>query len=143
MNGKLTVYVSAIEKLEIYALADEGYVVSDIESVSNFEVENNKITLSSLNQNRDIKIKFEKEFYVLEVYAVDGNDERLSHYDANSMIFVNGQKSNRVRLGDIITRIDTVVGSLNADYKIEKYQMPTIFNKIIFYMFITRIENYF
>lgn len=123
VNGKLTVYVSAIEKLEIYALADEGYVVSDIERVSKFEVENNKITLSSLNQNRDIKINFEKDFYVLEVYAVDGNDERLSHYDANSMIYVNGQKSNRVRLGDIITRIDTVVGSLNADYKIEKYQI--------------------
>ena len=45
----------------------------------------------------------------------------------NSIIYVNGVKTNKIRIGDKITRIETIVGSLNADYKIQEYQ---IFNKI-------------
>lgn len=123
VNGKLTVYISNLEKLEIYALADDGYVVSNIENVSKEEVENNIVSLSNLTDSREIKINFEKDFYVIQVYAFDEKGQRLSHYDASSLVYVNGVKSNKIRLGDTITKIENVAGSLVADYKLEKYQI--------------------
>lgn len=126
VDGVLTTYVSAYEKVEIYALPGEGSIIANVENVLNSELENGKITLKDISEKREIKINFDKEFYVLKVYAFDNKDERLSHYDSNSVIYVNGQKTNKIRVGDRITKIESIVGSLNADYQIQEYQ---IFNK--------------
>lgn len=127
VDGVLTTYVSAFEKVEIYALPGKGSIIANVENVSSSELENGKITLQDISENREIKINFDEQFYVLKVYAFDNKDERLSQYDMNSIIYVNGVKTNKIRIGDKITRIETIVGSLNADYKIQEYQ---IFNKI-------------
>lgn len=127
IDGVLTTYVSAFEKVEIYALPGKGSIIANVENVSSSELENGKITLQDISENREIKINFDEQFYVLKVYAFDNKDERLSQYDMNSIIYVNGVKTNKIRIGDKITRIETIVGSLNADYKIQEYQ---IFNKI-------------
>ena len=123
VDGVLTTYVSAFEKVEIYALPGKGSIIESVENVLSSELENGKITLQDISKNREIKINFDEQFYVLKVYAFDNKDERLSQYDMNSIIYVNGIKTNKIRIGDKITRIETIVGSLNADYKIQEYQI--------------------
>ena len=123
IDGVLTTYVSAFEKVEIYALPGKGSIIESVENVLSSELENGKITLQDISKNREIKINFDEQFYVLKVYAFDNKDERLSQYDMNSIIYVNGIKTNKIRVGDKITRIETIVGSFNADYKIQEYQI--------------------
>ena len=123
VDGVLTTYVSSFEKVEIYALPGKGSIIANVENVLSSELENGKITLQDVSENREIKIVFDEQFYVLKVYAFDNKDERLSQYDMNSIIYVNGIKTNKIRIGDKITRIETTVGSLNADYKIQEYKI--------------------
>ena len=126
VNGVLTTYVSSFDTMEIYALPGEGSIIERIENVNNSELENGKVTLQELSENREIKIVFDKEFYLLKVYAFDNKDERITQYDNNSIIYVNNVKTNKIRLGDKISRIETVEGALNSNYQISEY---FIFNK--------------
>lgn len=121
-NGIMTVYVSSLDNLTIYMVPDDGFVVSSISSVSDSEITGGKIVIENANQNREIQISYEKFFYNINVYAFDNNNQRLSHFDSFSKIYVNGNVSNKIRIGDALTKIETL-DSGNSDYSLNEYSI--------------------
>lgn len=113
--GGFTVYLSNLEDLKVYMVPGSGFVVSSISNVTDNEIRGGKFELEKVSENKEIVVTFELFYYTINVYAFDTNDQRLSHYDANTTILVNGETTEKIRIGDVLTTHTTVAP--NAEYE--------------------------
>lgn len=118
----LTLYVSTLEEVELFVIPNNGFVVSRIENVSNEELNGEKITLKNLEQGRAISVLLEEEFCLVNVYAYLDDGKTLNGFENYTEVFVDGEKTNKVKFGQKITKIETTLPS-DSDYKFEKYQI--------------------
>lgn len=118
----LTIYVSALEEVDLFVVPKNGFVVSSVENVDENEINNEKITLKNLSQKREISVLFEEEHYVISVYSYLDNGKTLNGFENYSEVEVEGEKTNKIKAGQRITKIETTLPS-DSDYKFEKYQI--------------------
>lgn len=114
--GGFTVYLSNLEDLKVYMVPGSGFVVSSISNVTGNEISGGKFELEKVSENKEIVVTFELFYYTINVYAFDTNDQRLSHYDANTTVLVNGEATGKIRIGDVLTTQTTVAPSAEYEY---------------------------
>lgn len=119
-------YLKKSDKIEVVALPDAEKVFDGFTNANDKEVSSNHLTLTNLTEDRNINVSFDREYFNVNIFAVDVNEERLYNLDQNTSLYVNKYLSHKLRVGDRLTSLVHVDNTADRSHRFVRYE---IYNK--------------
>jgi len=120
-SGLLTLYVGLGDKIRVEATPGEGYSLVEFRGSKKGEVVGNVLELENISESRNLTVIFDRDFYRVEMFAVDQNSQQISWLDEDIALYVNMSASSVVHKNDNITKI--VASSSDPSYRFVGFEI--------------------